>query len=138
MTTGQPPSHNPQQRPSQGQTTALVALFRAGQHAAALAEARTLAAAFPASLTAWNIRGAAARALGHIDEAETSFRTLEALDPRFAGAPYNLALALQDQGRTNEARAAYTRAIALDPKLAQAHNNLGTLLTAMCELEPAI
>lgn len=131
-------AQTPPEKPSQQQIAALTGSFRAGRHAEALELARTLASQFPTSLAAWNIRGAAARALGSLDEAEASFRQLETLDPGFAGAPYNLGLTLQDLGRNEEAVAAYRRALALDPQLAQAHNNLGNLLTRLGELDAAI
>lgn len=134
MTSAQTPQH----KPSQDQLAALAGAFRAGRHDESLEMARALARQFPTSLAAWNIRGASARALGHLDEAETCFRQLETLDPAFAGAPYNLGLTLDSLGRWNEAIAAYQRAIAKDPELAQAHNNLGSALLRLGEVEAAV
>lgn len=115
-----------------------IALFRERRFDEALSAARAVCVQFPAALDAWNIRGASARALGHMEEAETCFRQLETLNPAFAGAPYNLGLTLENQGRAEEAVAAYRRALDIDPQLAQAHNNLGVLLTGQRHLEAAI
>lgn len=124
---------------------ALTALYRSGDHKGALAAGRALAISHPATLAAWNIRGVSALALDLAGEAEESFRALEALDPAFAGAPYNLGMALERLGRVDEAIAAYRRALACDPSLAQARNNLGSALTragdsagAIAELEQAL
>lgn len=125
-------------RPSKQQTDALRTAFREGRFADALDMARALCDRFPSSLSAWNLRGACARALGRLEEAEASFCRLETLDPAFAGAPYNLGLVLEDLGRVDEAMAAYSRAIAIDPGMAQAHNNLGGVLTRRGELDAAI
>ncbi|NQX94136.1 MAG: tetratricopeptide repeat protein, partial [Erythrobacter sp.] len=124
-------------QPSQSEKEALIGLFRAGRHSEACAEARAMTKRYPKSLDAWNIRGASARALGQMHEAQKAFRELEKLAPSFAGAPYNLGLVLESKGADAEAAQAYARAIALDPNLAQAHNNLGAVHLRLGELEPA-
>jgi predicted O-linked N-acetylglucosamine transferase (SPINDLY family) len=131
-----PPAPTP--APDDAQLARLTALHRSGQPEAALELARTLVEAYPENPLALNIRGASARSLGHFDEAETCFARLEQLQPGFAGAPYNLALALEDQGRTQKAIAAYQRALAIDPALAQAHNNLGILFNRSSEIDKAL
>lgn len=132
---GQPPKR---QTPSKQQTDALTALFQQGRHSDAVRMAQTLCAEFPRSMAVWNIRGASARSLGQLDEAEQSFRTCCELNARFAGAPYNLGLVLDDRGQSVDAIAAYRRALEIDPGLAEAHNNLGVALTRSGELDSAI
>lgn len=124
--------------PSQDQVNQLTALYRSGEMQSALELARGLAEDFPQSPPVWNIRGAAARALGQIEEAERSFLRLEELQPGFAGAPYNLALVHEDRGRIEQAINAYLRALRADPSLAQAHNNLAILLNRMGETQRAL
>ena len=124
-------------QPTQQEKEALIGLFRAGRHSEANAKARAMTKSYPKSLDAWNIRGASARALGQMHEAEKAFRELETLAPSFAGAPYNLGLVLENKGADEEAVQAYTRAVGLDPNLAQAHNNLGAVHLRLGELEPA-
>lgn len=114
-------------QPTRAEKDALIALFRSGRHAAALKAARAMARQYPRALDAWNIRGAAARELGQLHEAEKSFGELERLAPDFAGAPYNVGLVLEGRGADDAAAKAYRRALALDADLAQAHNNLGAL-----------
>jgi protein O-GlcNAc transferase len=125
-------------QPTQPEKDALIALFREGRHAEANAAARAMTRLYPKALDGWNIRGASARALGRLHEAEKSFRELERLAPAFAGAPYNLALVFEDRGADQDAAAAYARAIALDAGLAQAHNNLGSVLLRLGDVETAL
>lgn len=125
-------------KPDRKESDALIALFRQGRHEQALQKARLLAARFPQSLSAWNIRGASARALGYFDEAKASFRQLEQLSPNFAGGPYNLGLVLEDLGDVSAARSAYERAIAITPELAAAHSNLAGVLNKSADYKRAI
>jgi predicted O-linked N-acetylglucosamine transferase (SPINDLY family) len=116
----------------------LTKLYRSGEVEKALEQARALAMKYPASPGAWNIRGAAARSLGQLEEAEASFVKLGELQPLFAGAPYNLALVLDKKGRSEAAIKAYESAIALDAGLFQAHTNIGIIKTRMNDLRGAI
>jgi predicted O-linked N-acetylglucosamine transferase (SPINDLY family) len=125
-------------QPTQPEKDALIALFREGRHAEANAAARAMTRRFPRALDGWNIRGASARALGQLSEAEKSFRELARLAPDFAGAPYNLGLVLEDRGADRDAATAYARAIELDAGLAQAHNNLGSVLMRLGDLAGAL
>lgn len=120
------------------QIDTMLGLFRAQRFAEALDAARAMTRDFPETMAGWNISGAAARALGQGEEAEASFQRLEALQPGFAGAPYNLALVHEDQGRVEEAIAAYARALRVDPALAQAHNNIGILYNRIGERAKAL
>ncbi|MEM6586139.1 MAG: hypothetical protein AAF692_10315, partial [Pseudomonadota bacterium] len=76
-------------QPTQAEKDALIALFRAKRFEQANAAARTMTKRYPKALDGWNIRGASARELGQLHEAEKAFRELERLAPTFAGAPYN-------------------------------------------------
>lgn len=124
-------------QPTKDEKDALIALFREQRFSDALAAARAMARTYPKALDAWNIRGAAARALGQLLEAEKSFREVERLAPNFAGAPYNLGLVLENKGEGEGAAQAYARALRLDPDMAQAHNNLGSLCLRLGQAEPA-
>jgi hypothetical protein len=64
---------------------------------------------------------------GRLAEAEASYRSSLALDPRQPKAHNNLGAVLHMQGRLDEATASYRRALALDPALAQANQNLAAI-----------
>ncbi|MFU7529263.1 tetratricopeptide repeat protein [Qipengyuania sp. ASV99] len=125
-------------QPSPDQIRTLTGLYRAQRYADALKFARALCAECPEFDGGWNVRGAAARALGYAGEAAESFRRACQINPRYSGAPYNLGLVLQDEGQLIEAMAAYRRALDIDPDMAQAHNNLGSVLTRLGEIDAAI
>lgn len=124
-------------QPSQAEKDALIALFRAKRFVEACTAARAFTRRYPKALDGWNIRGAAARELGQLHEAEKAFRELERLAPNFAGAPYNLGLVLENKRADQDAIAAYSRALKLDPNLAQAHNNLGGVCLRLGDLDQA-
>ncbi|MEM7703854.1 MAG: tetratricopeptide repeat protein [Pseudomonadota bacterium] len=124
-------------QPSQSEKDALIGLFRAKRFAEACTAARAFTRRYPKALDGWNIRGAAARELGQLHEAEKAFQELERLAPTFAGAPYNSGLVLENKGADQDAIEAYKRAIAIDPNLAQAHNNLGGVSLRLGDLDQA-
>ncbi|MEO0420241.1 MAG: tetratricopeptide repeat protein [Pseudomonadota bacterium] len=124
-------------QPSQSEKAALIGLFRAKRFAEACTAARAFTRRYPKALDGWNIRGAAARELGQLHEAQKAFCELERLAPTFAGAPYNLGLVMESKGADQDAIAAYSRALKLDPNLAQAQNNLGGVCLRLGDLDRA-
>jgi tetratricopeptide (TPR) repeat protein len=72
------------------------------------------------------------------DAAIVCFRQVIALNPRDAGAHFNLGLALSNKGKVDEAIACFQKASALDPKDATAHFQLGLLLHRKGQLDEAI
>lgn len=121
-----------------GEIQALNALFGSGRIQDALEAARVFAERYPATLAGWTVRGAAARALGLLEEAEQSFRTVTEAKADFAPGWYNLALVRQDRGNTDGAIHAYRQAIEHKPDHVEALNNLGILLTRRGEMPEAI
>jgi tetratricopeptide (TPR) repeat protein len=73
-----------------------------------------------------------------LDEAIACYHKAIALDPKDAGAHFNLGIALDHKGQLDEAIVCFRKAIALDPKLALAHSTLGLALTGKGQLDEAI
>ena len=72
------------------------------------------------------------------DAAVACYERAVALDPRFAIAHFNRALALQAAGRLADAVAGYDAFLAADPGSADAWNNRGGALAALGRLDEAI
>ena len=76
--------------------------------------------------------------MGQLEDAIVSYRQALRLQPDYADASSNLAVALKDQGRIDEAIAACQQAIRLRPDLAGAHSNLGSALNCKGRFDEAI
>ncbi len=74
---------------------------------------------------------------GDLEEAEKYFRQALALQPRHAGAHYNLGNILVERGQTAEASSCFRNAVSLNPDHADAHSNLGSLLMEQGQLAEA-
>ena len=75
---------------------------------------------------------------GKLDEAVACYRRALELKPDYAGAHYNLGVALNDQGKLDEAVARYRRALELRPDYAEAQNNLGNALKEQGKLDETV
>ena len=72
--------------------------------------------------------GACYRAMNRIPDAIVAFREAIRLEPRFIGARYNLAMALEASGLKDEALAEYREVLRTNPDYVGALNNMGSLL----------
>ncbi|MBI3710899.1 MAG: tetratricopeptide repeat protein [Proteobacteria bacterium] len=87
---------------------------------------------------AYNGLGAALRALGRNDDAETSFRRAIAIAPKHALAMLNLAVCLMSRGDLAAAVELCRQATSAAPDLADTHNVMGTALRASGDLRGAV
>jgi tetratricopeptide (TPR) repeat protein len=76
--------------------------------------------------------------MGRQDEAIAAYKEAIRLQPRYAAAHYNLAIALCKKGLLDDAIAASKEAIRLQPEDTEAHNNLGTALHQKGLIDEAI
>jgi tetratricopeptide (TPR) repeat protein len=97
--------------------SAVAALERTGQTAAAQAGYATLLDRWPKSLVGWIGLGNTAYALNRLDDAQAAFRRATEAHPDSAAAFNNLAQVLSERGRLAEARAAAQRAVELGGEL---------------------
>jgi predicted O-linked N-acetylglucosamine transferase (SPINDLY family) len=93
------------------------ALLDAGDAPRALAEAERAARECPSDAQAAFVLGNVRAALGRHADAAEAFAAATAIDPGFAQAHHNRALALDETGRTDDAIAACDAALAADPAL---------------------
>ena len=82
--------------------------------------------------------GACYRSLNRIDEAIAAFREAVRLQPKFLGARYNLAMALEAAGSPDEALEVYDEVLRLNPGYVEALNNRGALLSSLGRPEEAV
>ncbi|WP_200930589.1 tetratricopeptide repeat protein [Pseudorhodoferax sp. Leaf274] len=116
---------------------ALVALFRAGDHAQGERQARALLELHPQEGFLWKALGAMLQQLGRKQEALAAKVRATELLPRDAEALCNLGRAHFELGDSAAAAAVLQRAVALAPRHAEAHNNLGLALNALGEVARA-
>lgn len=93
------------------------ALLDAGDAARALAEAERASRECPRDAQAAFVRGNVHAALGRHADAAEAFAAATAIEPGFAQAHHNRALALDEAGRVDDAIAACDAALAADPAL---------------------
>src|SRR5581483_4535576 len=84
-----------------------------------------------ASALSYSNLGVCYRGLGRLEDAIAAFREAVRLDPKFVGARYNLAMALEAARSPEEAVAHYREVLRLEPGFVQALNNLGSLLSSL-------
>ena len=124
--------------PPKDQLQHLVNLYNKAQYQETLEEATRLQSEFPASVTLYNIVGAANNGLGRLDEAIEAYTSAVSINPQFADAYYNMGNVLKDQGKLGEAVEAYNKAISINPDYPEAYNNTGLALQDQGKLEDAI
>ena len=81
--------------------------------------------------------GVTLKELGHLAEAEASYRRALQIKPDFAEAHSNLGNTLKELGRLDEAEASHRRALEIKPDFAGAHYNLGNTLKELGRLDEA-
>ena len=84
-----------------------------------------------------NNLGNALKALGILDEAETSYKQALAIKPDYFLAFNNLGNTLRELGRLDESEINLRRAIALKPNFAEAYSSLGITLKELGRLDEA-
>ncbi len=87
---------------------------------------------------AFNSWGSALLEQGRTEAAIEKFRRAIEINPGYATAHYNLAVALERLGRTAEAAEHYRAALVIQPGNAPAHHNLANLLRDSGKLDEAI
>jgi tetratricopeptide (TPR) repeat protein len=115
----------------------IVAAFKAGDFAAALAACNDALAADPADPRVLFLAGSAARRLGRVDDWVGFFRRTLERDPANVEAHYELAVGLRIQGDTAAARDHFEHVLALQPGHAAARYQLAQF-TRFTAGDPAI
>ncbi len=115
----------------------IVAAFKAGDFAAALAACKDALAADPADPRVLFLAGSAARRLGRVDDWVGFFRRTLEHDPANVEAHYELAVGLRIQGDAAAARDHFARVLALQPGHAAARYQLAQF-TRFAAGDPAI
>jgi tetratricopeptide (TPR) repeat protein len=112
-------------QPAQQSIAKLINIYNQGQFIDLISEAEYLLKVNPESYVIWNIKGAAEKVLGHIDEAFESFKQVVSLNPNYPEGLNNLGTILKDQGKFDEALEVYNQALALKPDFTDCHYNRG-------------
>ena len=115
-----------------------LALFNAGQTAAAIARYREAVRLEPDYPEAHQNLGAALKASGRIPEAVSECEAALRLRPESPSCHYNLGVALQADGRSAEAAGQFAQTLQLQPDYPDAQYNLGAALAAEGDLPGAI
>lgn len=129
-------SHKKKQ-PSPRELDTLLAAFREGRHAEAVALARTMTEHFPQNEFGWKTLGVVYMQLGSCADALEPMKKAAALSPNDVEAHYNLGVTLQGLGRPQEAESSYRRALRINPHYADALCNLGVTLRNLGHPEEA-
>lgn len=85
------------------------------------------------AIEAWKLRSS-----GNLEEAETTFEKVVALDPTSANAWNGLGWSQINQNKIEAARQSFEKAVALDPKSAAAWNGLGWIAKQQGQTEEAV
>ncbi len=117
--------------PRQKDIDGLVAAYNNGQFDVAERKAQLLAKKFPRAIIPFNLLGLAHAGQGRFEDAIESYNQALEINPDFAPAHNNLAVALKNLGRFEEAVTCFRRATETDPDLAEAHSNLGNTLSTI-------
>ncbi len=108
----------------------------------AVARLRSVTAAEPSFMRAWDNLGLSLEGTGQLDEAAASYREAIRLNRTgenpSAWPPLNLATLLTRKGELKEAEELIEEALRYDPNLAEAHYRLGVNLRRQGRTEPAI
>lgn len=124
--------------PPQPEINAIVALYRQGRLAEALAHAEELLGRYPNGEVLCNIAGALNAGLGRLDRAIACYDRAVALAPDYFEALNNRGNALKDSKRLPEALASYDAALRFNPGYADAHINRGITLALLKRLDDAL
>ena len=116
----------------------IVNLFNNGKLEQALIESKTLLEKFPNSVFLHNIAGASNTGLKQFDNAIKSYKKAIKINPDFAEAYYNMAIAQKVIGEFEEAIKSYKKALKIKPNYFEAHYNLGNILSEKGDKKAAI
>ncbi len=116
----------------------LMDLHERGEMDAVVKGGEAMVRAYPGSVNAQIMLGAAYTGLKRLDDAVKCYRQALRLDPNQSVIHNNLGVALALQSREKEAAACYRRAIELEPDDAEAHNNLGNMLRFSGQMNEAL
>ena len=116
----------------------IVNLFNNGKLEQALTESKTLLEKFPNSVFLHNIAGASNTGLKQFDNAIKSYKKAIKINPDFAEAYYNMAIAQKVIGEFDEAIKSYKKALKIKPNYFEAHYNLGNILSEKGDKKAAI
>jgi predicted TPR repeat methyltransferase len=108
-----------------------------GQNADALEPVKNTAALAPHDAKSHYNLGFLYQELGHLGEAEASYRQTLRLNPAYGQAHSNLSVVYQRLGQLEAAEASCKNALGINPNYAEAHNNLGSILLELGRLEEA-
>ena len=116
----------------------IVNLLNNGKLEQALTESKTLLEKFPNSVFLYNIAGASYTGLKQFDNAIKSYKKAIKINPDFAEAYYNMAIAQKVIGEFEEAIKNYKKALKIKPDYFEAHYNLGNILSEKGDKKAAI
>jgi len=125
-------------QPTQQSITKLINIYNQGQFIDLISEAEHLLKVNPESYVIWNIKGAAEKVLGRIEDALVSFKQVVSLNPYYPEGLNNLGTILKDQGKFDEALEVYNQALALKPDYTDCYYNKGIILKEQGEFSEAI
>ena len=125
-------------QPPQEQIDELVSLYNQGQFEEVLSNVKPLVSLFPKAINLFNIQGASYAALQKYDAAVDSYKQAIKFKPNYAGAYYNMGVALQNKGDFEETIDSYKQAIKIKPDYAEAYSNMGNALNEKGEVDAAI
>ena len=126
------------ENPSLDQINQLKNFLNNGEILSAAKKAQSIIKKYPNSFIIWNILGVSLYELGKIDGAIKSYKKAIKLNPSYAHAHINLALAFRVQGKLDKAIEYCEKAVFQNPDDAKAYNNLGALLLEQGKFEKAI
>ena len=129
---------NVRQSSPQDTVNQLVNLYNQGQLSASVEQAKALTVKYPEKIIIWNILGASALQLKMFDEAIMAYKKCIFLNPNYAEAYNNMAVALKEQGKIEEAIEALEKCVSIKPDHAEAYSNIGNILSNRGKLEEAI
>lgn len=124
--------------PPRAETEALLAPYRAGRAADAVAVARRFTQRWPHAAAGWGVLSESAAALGLLDEAIEAGRRLVRLDSGNAQAHAGLGTLLQEAGQPEAALEAYRQALEIRPDAAGIRYNLANALRDLGRLDEAV
>lgn len=106
-------------------TTNLIKLYNQRKFDEVADLTKKLIIQFPTSIILWNLRGAASKSLGKLDESIRSFKKVIDISPTYADGYNNLGVALQEKGSLDESIKYFNKALSLRPNYPHAYNNVG-------------
>ena len=124
--------------PPPNQLNYLTKLYTLEEFDKVLKEARKVLTEFPASVTLFNLIGAANQGLGKPAKAIEAYSKAISIKPDYADAYNNIGNVLREYGEPAKAIEAYKKALSIKPDYAEAYSNKGVALQDLHKLEEAI